>query len=68
MKINIEEIKKAIKADYVFCHICGETNPENGFYPMIISWAGAGERCVSNFLCNDCDKKQRRKRLQNDDN
>ena len=52
----------------IFCDKCGETDPENGFYPGSGFTVYAGESrfspiarygSLSGLPCNDCDKQMR---------
>ena len=58
MKIDIELLKKARdmrRQHPMFCQRCGETDPEEGFYPMFIS----GPDSIGGLLCMRCDKEMR---------
>ncbi len=52
----------------MFCDECGETKPEDGFYPGsgFTVYTGPNQYCsatrsgsLSGILCNDCDKQMR---------
>ena len=51
-----------------FCDRCGETDPENGFYPILSFYGGSGSLFIgrafrsdslTGTICNDCDKQMR---------
>ena len=44
----------------IFCDRCGETEPEDGFYPGGGFFVSRSRHAsLSGILCNDCDKQMR---------
>ena len=37
----------------MFCNYCGETEPEDGFYPLSVSLE------LSSYMCNKCEREMR---------
>ena len=67
MKVDLEKIKYAREIEaknLMFCRECGETNPKNGFYPLMGGWSGPD--CLSFFICNDCDTRLRKQQKRQD--
>lgn len=65
----------------MFCDICGETNPPNGFFALGHSHTFGGEASLSGITCNECylsdeeyletfgeTKEEARKRVENEKN
>ena len=38
----------------VHCHVCGDTKPKHGFYPLMGKTVGNGIFQTSMFICNRC--------------
>ena len=57
MKMDLEMLGKAKKIldEVSFCQDCGETEPDEGFYPMYIWSTGK----LSSLLCKKCERKRR---------
>jgi len=59
--IPIKQIEQVLKANkcscldgLMFCKVCGDTNPKNGFYPLFSSVIGGGIINLSSATCNRC--------------